>query len=62
MLVMVRGQDLVFVRASDSNEFCTIPNAIEDSIKRAMFSPDGSEVLLLGKSCKYAKVYKTPEL
>ncbi|CAI5728060.1 unnamed protein product [Hyaloperonospora brassicae] len=62
MLVMVRGKDLVFVRASDSNEFCAIPNAIEDSIKRAMFSPDGSEVLVLGKSCKHAKVYKAPEL
>uniref|UniRef100_M4B3C0 Uncharacterized protein n=1 Tax=Hyaloperonospora arabidopsidis (strain Emoy2) TaxID=559515 RepID=M4B3C0_HYAAE len=62
MLVMVRGKDLVFVRAGSSDEFCTIPNAIEDSIKRAVFSPDGSEVLVLGKNCKHVKVYKTPEL
>ncbi|KAF1794063.1 WD40 repeat, conserved site [Phytophthora cactorum] len=62
MLAMVRGKDLVFVRTSDNKEFLTIDNAIEDPIKRATFSPDGSEVLVLGKSCKHIKIYKTPEL
>ncbi|CAH0487896.1 unnamed protein product [Peronospora farinosa] len=61
MLVMVRGKDLVFVRTCDNEEFYVIPNAIEDSIKRAMFSPDGSEVLVLGQNCKHAKIYKTPK-
>ncbi|KAG7392298.1 Transducin beta-like protein 2 [Phytophthora pseudosyringae] len=62
MLAAVRGQDLVFVRTSDNKEFYTIENAIEDPIKRATFSPDGSEVLVLGKSCKHVKNFKTPEL
>ncbi|KAG6964890.1 hypothetical protein JG688_00007496 [Phytophthora aleatoria] len=62
MLAMVRGKDLVFVRTSDNKEFLTIDNAIEDPIKRATFSPDGSEVLVLGKNCKHIKIYKTPEL
>ncbi|CEG39489.1 WD40 repeat protein [Plasmopara halstedii] len=62
MLVMVRGKDLVFIRISDNKVFSTIKNAIEDLIKRATFSPDGSEVLVLGKNCKHVKIYKTPEL
>ncbi|KAG6615182.1 WD40 repeat protein [Phytophthora cinnamomi] len=62
MLVMVRGKDLVFVRTSDNNEFFTIAEAIEDPVRRAVFSPDGSEVLVLGKSSKHIKIYQTPEL
>lgn len=62
MLAMVRGEDLVFVRTSDSEEFFTIANVIEDPIKRAVFSPDRSEVLVLGKNCKNVKIYKTPAL
>lgn len=62
MLAMVRGNDLVFVRTSDNNEFFTITDALEDPVKRAVFSPDGSEVLVLGKSAKQVKIYKTPEL
>ncbi|ETO63266.1 hypothetical protein F444_18981 [Phytophthora nicotianae P1976] len=62
ILAMVRGKDLVFVRTSDNKEFFTIENAIEDLIKRSTFSPDGSEVLVLGKNCKHIKIYKTPEL
>ncbi|CAI5744648.1 unnamed protein product [Peronospora destructor] len=61
MLVVVRGKDLEFVKTRDNEEFCVIPNAIEDSIKRAMFSPDGSEVLVLGQKCKHVKIYKTPK-
>jgi hypothetical protein len=62
MLAMVRGNDLVFTRTSDNKEFYSIENAIDDTIKRAVFSPDGSEVLVLGKNFKQAKIYKTPEL
>ncbi|POM58492.1 Glucose repression regulatory protein TUP1 [Phytophthora palmivora] len=62
ILAMVRGKDLEFIRTSDNNAFCTIEDAIEDPIKRAVFSPDGSEVLVLGKNCKHAKIYKTPDL
>ena len=58
---MVRSKDLVFVRTCDNEEFYIISNAIEDSIKRAMFSPDGSEVLTLGQNCKHVKIYKTPK-
>ncbi|KAI9911286.1 hypothetical protein PsorP6_008896 [Peronosclerospora sorghi] len=62
MMVMVRGKDLVFVRTEDNEEFYTIPNAIEDFVKRAVFSPNGLEVLVLGKNCKHVKIYKTPKL
>ncbi|OWZ24029.1 hypothetical protein PHMEG_0001012 [Phytophthora megakarya] len=62
ILAMVRGKDLEFVRTSDNKVFYRIDNAIEDPIKRAGFSPDGSEVLVLGKNCKHVKIYKTPEL
>ncbi|CAH0480889.1 unnamed protein product [Peronospora belbahrii] len=61
IVVMVRGKDLVFVRISDNEEFYVIPDAIDDTIKRTVFSPDGSEVLVLGKNCKHVKIYKTPE-
>ncbi|KAE8906507.1 hypothetical protein PF005_g6703 [Phytophthora fragariae] len=62
MLAMVRGKDVVFVRTSDNKEFFTIEDAIEDPVKRAVFSPDGSEVLVLGKSSKHVKIYESPDL
>ncbi|KAL4155124.1 hypothetical protein PRNP1_007237 [Phytophthora ramorum] len=62
ILAVVRGKDLLFLRTSDNKEFFAIINAIEDPIKRAVFSPDGSEVLVLGKSSKHVKIYKTPAL
>ncbi|RLN67079.1 hypothetical protein BBJ29_005003 [Phytophthora kernoviae] len=62
LLAMVREKDLVFVRTSDNKEFSVVENAVDDSIKRAFFSPDGAEVLVLGKSSKQVKIYKTPAL
>lgn len=62
MLAMVRDKDVVFVSVSDHKEFFVIENALEEPVKRASFSPDGSEILVIGARSKHAKIYKCPSL
>lgn len=62
MLAMVRDKDVVFVSTSDSKEFDAIENALDEPIKRASFSPDGQEILVVGTRSKHAKVFKCPRL
>ncbi|KAF1330912.1 Wd40 repeat protein, partial [Globisporangium splendens] len=61
LLATARGHDILFVSTSDGKELSTIPNALEDVIKRIVFSPKGDEVMVVGKNCKHVKIYKTPE-
>jgi len=62
VLAMVRDKDVVFVSAADNKEFVVIENALEEPVKRATFSPDGSEILVVGARSKHAKIYKSPSL
>lgn len=58
----MRGHDILFVSTSDGSERFVIPNALEDEIKRIVFSPTGDEVMVVGKKCKHVKTYKTPQV
>lgn len=62
MLAMVREKDIIFISTSDCKEFFTIENAMEEPIKRASFSPDGLDILVVGVRSKHAKVFKCPAL
>lgn len=59
-MAAVRDKDLLFISTTDGAEIETIPNALDDAIKRVYFGPDSNEVLVLGKNCKHVKIYKAP--
>uniref|UniRef100_K3WI21 Uncharacterized protein n=1 Tax=Globisporangium ultimum (strain ATCC 200006 / CBS 805.95 / DAOM BR144) TaxID=431595 RepID=K3WI21_GLOUD len=61
LLATARDHDILFVSTSDGKELSTIPNALEDAIKRIVFSPKGDEVMVVGKNCKHVKIYKAPQ-
>lgn len=61
LLAASRGHDILFVSTADGKELLVIPNALEDEIKRIVFSPSGDEVLVVGKKCKHVKVFKAPK-